>query len=243
MTVDAVIFWKSEWKFLRVLNPCRRTARQGALTPSSAGVVAVPLGDHPGMALPLRRANRDGQQLLGRFTRAPPTAPCRARFLLRQGGDTAKAIALARESVGTRCSAESARETLGLACYVAWMSSTGAPRDEALRQARVFLPAGPALLDQLATSDGTVEAARQLKASGENIDQRDNRRYTALAHALEHRDPGATERLLRLGARPDALIGHDDMPTALLPVLASDFEGIRVRAALWVPSALTDRHS
>jgi Tfp pilus assembly protein PilF len=151
-----------------------------------------------------------------------------ARFLLSQGGDTAKAIALARESVGTRCSAESARETLGLAYYVAWMSSTGAPRDEALRQARVFLPAGPALLYQLATSERTVEAARQLKASGENIDQRDNRHYTALAHALEHRDSGATERLLRLGARPDALIGHDDMPIALLPVLASDFEGIRL---------------
>src|SRR5688500_12191903 len=99
---------------------------------------------------------------------------------------------------------------------------------ESLHQARVYLPAGPRLLYQLATSDRTVGAAKRLIDDGESIGQRDNHKLDALAHALKARDHAAARRLLRLGARPEALVGDHEMPVALLPVVTSDFDGIRL---------------
>jgi len=135
---------------------------------------------------------------------------------------------LARQAVDGQCSAEVAREVLGLAHYVAWASATGAERNESLNQARVFLPAGPTLLDQLATSERTVGAAKQLLAAGESIGQRDNFKLDALAYVLQYKDLSAARRLLRLGARPDATVGDGDMPVALLPVISRDMEGIHL---------------
>ena len=66
------------------------------------------------------------------------------------------------------------------------------------------------------------------KATGEAIDQLDNRKFNALAYALERRDLEAARRLLRLGARPDTLVGEADMPVALLPVISADLDAVRL---------------
>jgi hypothetical protein len=97
-----------------------------------------------------------------------------------------------------------------------------------LRQARVYLPSGPRLTYQLATSDRTVGALRRLKANGESIELLDGRRYNALAMALEDGDLAAARRLLKLGANGTAPIGTIEMPVALLPVISEDFEAIRL---------------
>jgi hypothetical protein len=151
-----------------------------------------------------------------------------SRFLLQQRGDTARAIALAREVLNQRCTDAATREVLGMALYVDWATATGSDRDESLNQARVFLPAGPRLMYLLATGDRTMAAARQLVAKGESIDQRDNAQFNALAYALQARDYAAASRLLRLGANPHATVSFDLIPVALLPVLIRDVEGVRL---------------
>ena len=185
------------------------------------------------LALLDRRKDADGMEALQK-QRADEFGPgsCYsadyARFMLQQRGDAAAAIALARQAVEGRCGDPAAREVLGLAHYVAWSGAAGPQRDESLHQARVFLPGGPRVLYQLATSERTVAAVQQLKATGEAIDQLDNRKFNALAYALERRDLEAARRLLRLGARPDTLVGEADMPVALLPVISADLDAVRL---------------
>lgn len=89
-------------------------------------------------------------------------------------------------------------------------------------------PGGPRVLYQLAASERTVAAVQPLKATGEAIDPLDNRKFNALAYALERRDLEAARRLLRLGARPDTLVGEADMPVALLPVISADLDAVRL---------------
>jgi Tfp pilus assembly protein PilF len=113
-----------------------------------------------------------------------------ARFLLRQRGDSTAAIVLARQALDANCGTP-AREVLGLAHYMEWADATGPQRNASLDQARIFLPAGPRLLYLLATSDRTVKAAQMLLAAGESIEQLDNRRFNALAYALEQKDVAA----------------------------------------------------
>jgi len=150
------------------------------------------------------------------------------RFLLQERGDAASAAALARQAVEPRCAETVAKEVLGMARYVEWSQSRAADRNTLLHQARVFLPMGPTVLYQLAAGDRTVDAVRQLQAAGEAVDQLDNRKFNALAYALEGRDHAAARRLLRLGAKPDSEIDDTRMPVALLPVLAGDVEGLRL---------------
>jgi hypothetical protein len=80
----------------------------------------------------------------------------------------------------------------------------------------------------LAMSDRTIAAVRQLIASGEPIGQRDNAQSNAPSYALHARNHMAARRLLRLGARPDAAVGFDEMPAALIPVLARDLQGVKL---------------
>jgi hypothetical protein len=115
-----------------------------------------------------------------------------------------------------------------LAYYTAWAGSSTPDRQELLHQARVFLPAGPKVLYLLASSDRTVGAAKQLVAGGEAIDQRDNAQINALAYALQAQEHTTARRLLQLGARTDTPVGFDDMPVALIPVLARDLEGVKL---------------
>jgi Tfp pilus assembly protein PilF len=151
-----------------------------------------------------------------------------ARFLLLQRGDSVEAITRARQANESQCAGAPAREVLGLAYYTAWAGADSSQRDDLLRQARVYLPSGPRLTYQLATSDRTVGALRRLKANGESIELLDGRRYNALAMALEDGDLAAARRLLKLGANGTAPIGTIEMPVALLPVISEDFEAIRL---------------
>lgn len=151
-----------------------------------------------------------------------------AKFMLIQRGDASTAVELARQAVEGSCNQPMARETLGVAHYAAWSGASGPQRDKLLNQARVFMPAGPQVLYLLATSDHTIKAARQLVAAGEPVDQHDNEKFNALAYAFQRSDLAAARRLLKLGARADALVGDADMPVSLLPVFLSDTDGIHL---------------
>jgi tetratricopeptide (TPR) repeat protein len=151
-----------------------------------------------------------------------------ARFLLQRRGNSTEAIARAQRANDEQCKGDEAREVLGLAYYTAWASAERAHQDDLLRQARVYLPTGPRLIFQLAVSPSTAPALQRLMAIGESIDQVDNRRFNALALALEDSDLAAARRLLRLGAKTLAPVGPMEMPVALLPVVKEDLDAIRL---------------
>jgi tetratricopeptide (TPR) repeat protein len=151
-----------------------------------------------------------------------------ARFKLQVRGDAQGAIDLARGALNKDCDDAPSREILGLAQYVKWAETKGPERSESLNEARIYLPTGPMPLYLLATSERTLPAAKQLLASGEQIDQLDSEKMTALALALNAEDLAAARRLLMLGARPQTPVGYNDMPVALLPVLAGNIPGIRL---------------
>jgi tetratricopeptide (TPR) repeat protein len=151
-----------------------------------------------------------------------------ARFLLQQRGDANAAIDVARRALNQDCEDSSSRQILGLAEYVVWAKSQGDARTQALTQARVYLPPGPMALYLLASSDRTADAASQLIAAGEKIDQKDNENLNALAHAMQREDLTAARQLLRLGAKPDTPVGYDSMPVALMPVLTRKIELIKL---------------
>lgn len=150
------------------------------------------------------------------------------RFVLQQRGDSTRAIALVREAIAGHCEDRSAREVLGLAYYLSWVQGPEAERSDALNQARVYLPSGPRLIYLLAGGDRTAPVIPRLLAGGEAIDQRDNDQDTALAQAMRQSELDTARRLLRFGARADALVGHEQMPVALLPVVAADLDGVRL---------------
>jgi ankyrin repeat protein len=110
---------------------------------------------------------------------------------------------------------------------VKWANSTGTERAAALNQALIYLPAGPTPLYLLATRDRTTPVIKQLIAGGEHIDQRDNQARTALALALENDNLDAARRLLALHAHPDAPVGYEGIPLALVPVIQGNIEAIR----------------
>ena len=151
-----------------------------------------------------------------------------ARFLLQVRGDTQGAIDMARGALNLNCADSGARQILGLAEYVKWAEASGTDRAEALNQARIYLPAGAMPLYLLAMSDRTIRAAKQLIAAGEQLDQKDNNKLTALAFALKNRDLAAAKRLLALGARSDIPVGYGDVPVALMPVMEGDLQAIRI---------------
>lgn len=148
------------------------------------------------------------------------------RFVLTHRGDFAVAADLAQAVPESQCG--QARELLGLARYFAWAVAKEPERSDLLRQARVAFPVGPGLFYQLARADRTASVAQQLIAAAEKVDAQDNAQLNALAYALREQDTEAARRLLRLGARADALVGSEQMPVALIPVLTRDFDSIRV---------------
>lgn len=150
------------------------------------------------------------------------------KFVLQQHGDAARAIELARNAMDSHCRDVDAREVLGMAHYVAWASAVDADGAKFLNQAHVFLPVSPRSIYLLSTSSKTVGALQKLIKSGESIDQRDSRNWNALSLSLRERDHDAVMRLLRLGARADALVGEDSVPVALLPVIQRDLDGIKL---------------
>lgn len=147
-------------------------------------------------------------------------------FALQERGDLETSLRLARQALERQC--EQSRSLLGMTYYAKWVDAQGPAEVDALNQARIFLPAGPNAIYQLAKSDRTLGAVRKLVKSGESIDQRDNRKLDALAYALQENDLGAVRRLLKLGASPLANVGTGDMPVALLPVLSGNLDAIRL---------------
>jgi hypothetical protein len=156
------------------------------------------------------------------------------RFLLQVRGNIDAAIDSAQRALHRDCDDTPSRELLGAAEYAKWAESKGPPRTEALNQARIFLPMGATALYLLATSARTAAAARQLVATGEAIDQKDNDNFDALAYALQDRDFDAVRRLFALGARAETPVGAAAVPVALLPVLSGDVAGVRVMRKLGV---------
>jgi len=148
-----------------------------------------------------------------------------AEFKLMHRNDYVSAIAIAEDAAKAGC--KSANEVLGLAYYTAWALSKGSDRNDQLNRARIYFPAGVNLIYGLASSDYTSIAIQQLKAIGESVDQRDNEGMTALAYALKSHAYESVVRLIRLGAKPDALIGPQAFPVAFIPIFSKDYEGIR----------------
>jgi tetratricopeptide (TPR) repeat protein len=151
-----------------------------------------------------------------------------ANFLVERRGQAARAIELARKAIERTCNGMSGRQTLGLAQYVMWSQSEGAARAEALNQARIYLPPGPAPMYLLARNDKTADVVVQLVAAGEKIDQKDNENLTALGHAVQNEDLSSARRLLRLGAKPTTTVGYGDVPVALMPVMSRNVEMIKL---------------
>ena len=151
-----------------------------------------------------------------------------ARFLLKQRGNADGAIEIARKALDVSCSNQNARELLGLAYYVSWSKRDGAARSEALNQARIYLPPGANAIYLLAGSETTVKAAAQLVAAGENIDNKDNEHFNALAHAIQDDDVATARRLLRMGASPLTPVGYGEMPVALMPVMSGNLELVKL---------------
>lgn len=150
------------------------------------------------------------------------------RFLLQVRGNVDEAINSARRALNQNCDDAPSRELLGLAEYAKWADSKGSLRTEALNQARIYLPMGARALYLLASSEGTAAAARQLVATGEPIDQKDNDNLDALAYALQNRDVDSAKRLLGLGARAKTPVGESGIPVAFLPVLDGDVPAVRL---------------
>jgi tetratricopeptide (TPR) repeat protein len=151
-----------------------------------------------------------------------------ALFELQQRGDAAKAVGLARDAIGTNCSTSDAREVIGAANYLLWSQSTEDKRVGFLNEARVYLPMGPRALYFLASSSQTVAAAKGLIKGGEDVDQMDTQRQSALAYALNDGDLDAAKRLLELGAAPSRTVGSEGMPVAFLPIMTDNAAGVRL---------------
>lgn len=185
------------------------------------------------LALLQKRNDLDGmealyKQRLGEFGPGACYSTDYARFMLQTRGNTEAAIDLARGALNQSCEDSGARQILGLAEYVKWSATKGPESAAALNQAHVYLPMGATPLYLLATSERTIATAKSLLAQGENIDQKDSEKLTALAYALQNHDLPAAKRLLALGAHPDVPVGDADMPAALIPVMGEDAQAIRL---------------
>jgi tetratricopeptide (TPR) repeat protein len=123
-----------------------------------------------------------------------------SRFMLNVRGNVEKAIELSTRALGQDCEDTESRAILGLANYVKWAATSGTASAAALNQARIYLPAGPAALYELARSDRTMVAAKKLVDGGEDINQTDSEGMSALFFAFRNRDHAAAKRLMSLGA-------------------------------------------
>jgi len=156
------------------------------------------------------------------------------RYVLQQRGDATLAAMLAKKEIAGGCSSSESKEVLGLANYVAWAGATEPFAQDYLNQAHVYLPMGARTIYLLATSERMIPAIRKLIAMGESIEQRDNRQWNALGHALKERDYLTVPRLIRLGSRVDSVVGYDEMPVSVIPIIQGDPEGIRLMKKLGV---------
>ncbi|HEY1228962.1 MAG TPA: hypothetical protein VGF26_16755, partial [Ramlibacter sp.] len=151
-----------------------------------------------------------------------------ARFLVTVRGDGPGAETVLKGLPSATCDAGDGRLLLTQARYLSWANAKQPQRAEALRLARVAMPVGPQLFYALAESDTTAAAAKQLVGAGEQVTMKDNQGMDALAYALGAGNTAAARRLLAIGARTDALVGPEQMPVALVPVLSADAAGVEL---------------
>jgi len=157
-----------------------------------------------------------------------------ADFLLYEKFDIEGALAATGKLQAGQCPSVDLNEIPGAVNYVKWAAAKEPERAELLRQARVQFPSGPKLFYRLASNDKMFDAARQLVAAGDKIDQVDNMNFTALSYALQQRDGATVRRLVRLGAHPDAPVGPQKIPAALIPVINRDLNGVKLMMSLGV---------
>ena len=179
------------------------------------------------------RNDYDGQETLYRSQAAEYgyglcNGPAYAVFMLRHRGNAAAAIDIAHKTGNSQCPAYDVREILGVANYVLWSTSSDPDKQTSWNKARAYMPASARLFYQLAKSDSLANVARELVRANDAVDMPDNNRMNALAYALRERDVAAARRLLRLGARPQAPVGPEEMPVALLPVVLGDSDAVRM---------------
>lgn len=168
------------------------------------------------------------QQQIGESPRRPCLQATYAEFKLRRRGDIDNAIALGLRAIQNGCGDAAARQGVGLAYYTDWARKTGSDRLQSLTRARQYFPPSADLFYELARSDVTASVILQLTRAGEELDQMDEDRMSALAYAVRNQDYAAVKRLYKSGANPTLAIGEAGLPVALLPVVLLDYEGIAV---------------
>lgn len=150
-----------------------------------------------------------------------------ARFLALWRGDTVEA----RKQLGAaaQCDREHLRWVEALITYVAWTQADAASGAELLLKARALEPVTPRLIAALAISDRGADVVRKLVTTGgEKIDRADGQQMNALAYALADGEVAAAARLLKAGARTDTLVGQQGVPVAVIPVIARQFDAVRL---------------
>lgn len=151
-----------------------------------------------------------------------------ARFEVEVRGDVAQGRSVMTPTVTAKCEPDEGRQILALMNWIEGARASGAEQADLFNKARAILPVGPELFYRLARSDRNANLIKALLNGTDTLAMQDNGRYDALAYALRSRDVEAARRLLRLGSKPDAVIGLEQMPVALLPVMLRDFDGIRL---------------
>lgn len=168
------------------------------------------------------------QQQIAESPRRPCLKATYAEFKLRRQGDIDNAIALGLRAIQDGCGDGAAREGVGLAYYTDWARKTGPDRLQSIARARQYFPPSANLFYELARSDVTTPVISQLIRTGEELNQTDADRMSALALAARDQDYAAVKRLYKLGANPTLPVGEAGLPVALLPVVLLDYEGIAV---------------
>ncbi len=168
------------------------------------------------------------QQQIGESPRRPCLKATYAEFKLRRKGDIDNAIVLGLRAIQEGCADAAAREGVGLAYYTDWARRTGPERLQSITRARQYFPPSAGLFYKLARSDVTATVIQQLKRTGEELDQTDADRMSALAYAVSNQDYAAIKRLYKSGANPMLPVGEAGLPVALLPIVLLDYEGITV---------------
>lgn len=142
------------------------------------------------------------QQQISESPRRPCLKATYAEFKLQRKGDVDNAIALGLRAIQEGCSDAEARAGVGLAYYTDWARKTGPDRLQSITRARQYFPPSASLFYELARSDVTAAVIQQLIRTGEELDQTDADRMSALAYAVSNQDYAAIKRLCKSGANP-----------------------------------------
>lgn len=149
-----------------------------------------------------------------------------ARFVLQRQSKSQGLIDQLRATSPAKCDPETVREVLGLAYFVDFGEASGEQAAALVSEAKRMRPVSAKLLYELALSERGAKTLQRLVREGELVDQKDAHNNNALTYAMDGSDLEAAQRLIKLGARPVAPIGPNDVPVALVPVFNHDPAGI-----------------